>query len=139
VQAAGIALPALVPSAGAGLLSAVLFGGTFAAIVAMVFAWARTLPGGPSPRAIGVLACCYGAGQVLGPLLASNGIHIALLLGAAAVACAIAPLLYVGWRTTQTRFCLIKNNDAVASLVFAQRDELAVRAQRSARRGAHAA
>jgi hypothetical protein len=139
VQAAGIALPALVPSAGAGLLSAVLFGGTFAAIVAMVFAWARTLPGGPSPRAIGVLACCYGAGQVLGPLLASNGIHIALLLGAAAVACAIAPLLYVGWRTTQTRFRLIKNNDAVASVVFAQRDELAVRAQRSARRGAHAA
>lgn len=107
VQAAGIALPALVASPAAGqlsavadLLSAVLFGGTFAAIVAMVFAWARTLPGGPSPRAIGALACCYGAGQVLGPLLASSGVHLALLLGAAAVVSAVAPLLYLGWRTT---------------------------------------
>jgi len=101
VQAAGIALPAMVASPGAGPLSAVLFGGTFAAIVAMVFAWAGTLPGGPSPRSVGMLACCYGAGQVLGPLLASSGIHIALLLGATAVASAIAPLLYLGWRTTQ--------------------------------------
>jgi hypothetical protein len=139
VQAAGIALPAMVASPGAGLLSAVLFGGTFAAIVAMVFAWARTLPGGPSPRSIGVLACCYGAGQVLGPLLASNGIHIALLLGAAAVASAIAPLLYLGWRTTRTRFRLVGNGDGPATAVR----ELASRAQREraggTRRGVHAA
>jgi hypothetical protein len=113
VQAAGIALPAMIASPAAGLLSAVLFGGTFAAIIAMVFAWARTLPGGPSPRAVGVLACCYGSGQVLGPLLASSGVHIALLLGAAAVASAIAPLLYLGWRTTQTRYCLAGNNDSL--------------------------
>ena len=138
VQAAGIALPALVPSTGAGLLSAVLFGGTFAAIVAMVFAWARALPGGPSPRSIGVLACCYGAGQVLGPLLASSGIHVALLLGAVAVATAIAPLLYVGWRTTQTRFCLVRNDDALASLDFAEADAQRERAG-SPRRGVHAA
>ncbi|HEY1623873.1 MAG TPA: YbfB/YjiJ family MFS transporter [Streptosporangiaceae bacterium] len=147
VQAAGIALPAMIGSPGAGLLSAVLFGGTFAAIVAMVFAWARTLPGGPSPRSVGVLACCYGAGQVLGPLLASSGIHIALLLGAAAVAIAIGPLLYLGWRTTQTRFCLVENSDVRASRVYAARNagvhELAVRAQRErvggTRRGEHAA
>lgn len=146
VQAAGIVLPAMVASPAAGLLSAVLFGGTFAAIVAMVFAWARTLPGGPSPRAIGVLACCYGAGQVLGPLLASSGVHIALLLGAAAVAIAVAPLLYLGWRTTQTRFCPAGKSDALASGVFEDRDagvrELAVGAQRQpvggARRGEHA-
>jgi hypothetical protein len=118
VQAAGIALPAIVASPGAGLLSAVLFGGTFAAIVAMVFAWAGTLPGGPSPRSVGMLACCYGAGQVLGPLLASSGIHIALLLGAAAVASAIAPLLYLSWRTTQTRFCPVGNSDALTRPVF---------------------
>jgi MFS family permease len=99
MQAAGIALPAMVASPVAGLLSAVLFGSTFAAIVAMVFARGRMLPGGPSPRIVGMLACCYGAGQVLGPLLAGRGVHTALLLGAAAVAGAIAPLLYVGWRT----------------------------------------
>jgi predicted MFS family arabinose efflux permease len=99
MQAAGIALPAMVASPVAGLLSAVLFGSTFAAIVAMVFARGRMLPGGPSPRTVGMLACCYGAGQVLGPLLAGRGVHTALLLGAAAVAGAIAPLLYVGWRT----------------------------------------
>jgi hypothetical protein len=142
VQAAGIALPAVVASPAAGLLSAVLFGGTFAAIVAMVFAWARTLPGGPSPRSVGVLACCYGAGQVLGPLLASSGIHIALLLGAAAVAVAVAPLLYLGWRTTQTRFCLTGKSDGPASGTAGVR-ELAVRAHRErpggARRGVHAA
>lgn len=116
VQAAGIALPAMVPSRGAGLLSAVLFGGTFAAIVAMVFAWARTLPGGPSPRSVGLLACCYGAGQVLGPLLASSGIHVALLLGAAAVAVAIVPLAYLRWRDSQSPFCLMAESDALASL-----------------------
>jgi hypothetical protein len=99
VQAAGIALPAMVASPAAGLLSAVLFGGTFAAIVGMVFAQGRMLPGGPSPRAVGMMACCYGAGQVLGPLLASSGVHTALLLGAAVVAIAIAPLLFLGWRT----------------------------------------
>jgi len=103
VQAVGIALPAMVASPVAGLLSAVLFGATFAAIVAMVFAWGRMLPGGPSPRTVGILACCYGAGQVLGPLLASGGIHTALLLGATAVASAIAPLLFLGRRTAARR------------------------------------
>jgi len=125
VQAAGIALPALVASPAAGLLSAVLFGGTFAAIVAMVFAWARTLPGAPSPRSIGMLACCYGAGQVLGPLLASSGIHLALLLGAAAVASATAPLLYLGWRTAQTRFCqagTARNSDVLARRILEDGD-----------------
>jgi Uncharacterised MFS-type transporter YbfB len=141
VQAAGIVLPAMVASPGAGLLSAVLFGGTFAAIVAMVFAWARTLPSGPSPRSIGMLACCYGAGQVLGPLLASSGIHIALLLGAAAVASAIAPLLYLGWRATGTRFRLVENRDAPACRVFEDGDvgvrALAVSAQRERAAGPH--
>ena len=103
MQAAGIALPALIASPAAGLLSAVLFGSTFAAIVAMVFAWGRTIPGGPSPRTIGALACCYGAGQVLGPLLASSGVHTALLLGAAAVASAIPALLFLGWLSAKTR------------------------------------
>ena len=102
VQAAGIALPAMVSSPVAGMASAAVFGGTFAAIVAMVFAWGRTLPGGPSPRTVGTLACCYGAGQVLGPLLASSGVHTALLLGAAAVTLAIVPLLFLGWRTMGT-------------------------------------
>ena len=134
VQAAGIALPAIVASPGAGLLSAVLFGGTFAAIVAMVFAWAGTLPGGPSPRSVGLLACCYGAGQALGPLLASSGIHRALLLGAAAVAAAVAPLLYLGWRSAQTRFSLAGKTDARYRRSFDDGDvavrELAVRAPR---------
>jgi hypothetical protein len=142
-QAAGIALPAIVASPIAGLLSAVLFGGTFAAIVAMVFAWARTLPGGPSPRSIGTLACCYGAGQVLGPLLASNGIHIALLLGAAAVAGAIAPLLYLGWHTTQPRFSLVGSGDTRGRRAGGGVRELAIGAPREraggSRRGAHAA
>jgi MFS family permease len=103
LQAAGIALPAMVSSPVAGLLSAVLFGATFAAIVAMVFAWGGMLPGGPSPRTVGILACCYGAGQLLGPLLAGSGVHAALLLGAAAVASAIAPLLFLGQLATRRR------------------------------------
>ncbi|MGD0556554.1 MAG: YbfB/YjiJ family MFS transporter [Streptosporangiaceae bacterium] len=102
VQAAGIILPAMVASPVAGLLSAILFGGTFAAIVAMLFARGGMLPGGPSPRSVGMMACCYGAGQVLGPLLATSGVHTALMLGAAAVACAIAPLLFLRWHTAKT-------------------------------------
>jgi MFS family permease len=121
VQAAGIALPALVASPIAGLLSAVLFGATFAAIVAMVFALGGMLPGGPSPRTVGILACCYGAGQVLGPLLASRGIHTALLLGAAAVASAIVSLLYLRWRISQTRFNPVAESDALVC-VFEDED-----------------
>lgn len=98
VQAAGIALPAMVASPAAALLSAGLFGGTFAAVVAMLFAWGGMLR--PSPRSVGLMACCYGAGQALGPLLASRGVHTALLLGATVVASAIAPLQFLAWRAT---------------------------------------
>jgi hypothetical protein len=59
------------------------------------------LPGGQSPRSVGTIACCYGAGQVLGPLLAGLGIHSALLLAATAVASGIVPLLFLGRRTAQ--------------------------------------
>jgi len=146
VQAAGIALPAIVASPSAGLLSAVLFGGTFAAIVAMLFAWGGTLSDRPSPRSVGMMACCYGAGQALGPLLASRGIHTALLLGAGVVACAIVPLLYLAWHTSGLRFRLVGKSEALACGVLEDGDvgvyECTVCAQRErasgTRRGEHA-
>ena len=93
VQAVGIALPALIGGTVATLIAVVLFGGTFLTIAGI------TLKAGANlgfPRAAAVLTTGYSAGQILGPLLAApllhNGYDQALLLAAALVLTAAAPL-----------------------------------------------
>jgi MFS family permease len=89
IQAAGIALPALVPGAAAALVSAALFGATFLGIASLALAVGAHLR---YPRAVALLTAGYGAGQVLGPLVAApllhHGYRPALLAGSVIVAAA---------------------------------------------------
>ncbi len=93
VQAVGIALPALIGGTVATLIAVVLFGGTFLTIAGITLKAGATLG---FPRAAAVLTTGYSAGQILGPLLAApllhNGYDQALLLAAALVLTAAAPL-----------------------------------------------
>lgn len=83
VQAAGIALPALVGGVAAALISAVLFGGTFIGVSTLALATGRELR---YPRAVALLTAGYSVGQILGPIAATpllhHGYHRALILGA---------------------------------------------------------
>ena len=99
IQAAGIALPALVGGVAPALLSAVLFGATFLGVVSLALALGAQLG---YPRAVALLTTGYGLGQILGPLvvtpLLQHGYHLALLVGAAIAAAAAlaAAVLRIG-------------------------------------------
>ena len=99
IQAAGIALPALVSGVAPALVSAVLFGATFLGVASMALALGAQLR---YPRAVALLTTGYGLGQILGPLVVTpllhHGYHLALLIGAAIVAAAAlaAAVLRIG-------------------------------------------
>ncbi len=69
VQACGIGLP-LLGGAGAALLSAVLFGGTFIGISTLTLTLASQIAPRRSAGLIGLLTAAFGLGQIAGPLLA---------------------------------------------------------------------
>ncbi|MFD5796170.1 YbfB/YjiJ family MFS transporter [Streptomyces diastatochromogenes] len=100
VQAAGIALPALIDGVAAALLSAVLFGATFIGVSTLALAAGAHLR---FPRSVALLTAGYSVGQVLGPLavtpLLRHGYHQALLLAALVVltAAAAAAVLRIGY------------------------------------------
>ncbi|WP_344567943.1 YbfB/YjiJ family MFS transporter [Streptomyces axinellae] len=86
IQAAGIALPALLGGATSALVSAVLFGATFMGVSTIALSIGSHLR---VPRAVALLTAGYSIGQILGPLLAApllhHGYQQALLLGSAMV------------------------------------------------------
>ncbi|WP_406182771.1 YbfB/YjiJ family MFS transporter [Streptomyces canus] len=100
IQAAGIALPALVGGAAAALGSAVLFGATFIGISSLALATGAHLR---FPRSVALLTAGYSVGQILGPLVVApllhHGYHGALLLAALTVlvAAAAAAVLRIGF------------------------------------------
>ncbi|WUC40085.1 YbfB/YjiJ family MFS transporter [Streptomyces sp. NBC_00557] len=108
VQAAGIALPALIAGVPAALVSAALFGGTFIGISTLALATGAHLR---VPRSVALLTAGYSVGQMLGPPVVTpllrHGYHQALLLAAAVVlaAAAAAAVLRAGFpgRTTTGR------------------------------------
>ena len=87
VQAAGIALPALVDGVAAALIGAVSFGGTFIGVSTIALAAGRALA---VRGAVAVLTAGYSLGQIVGPLvvtpLLQHGFRYALLTSAAVVA-----------------------------------------------------
>ncbi len=95
LQAAGIALPALVGGVAAALVGAVLFGGTFLGVSTIALAAGRLLA---FPRAVAVLTTGYSAGQILGPLMVTpllhHGFRYALITSAIAVS---ASALTAAW------------------------------------------
>ncbi|MDT0483317.1 YbfB/YjiJ family MFS transporter [Streptomyces doebereineriae] len=100
IQAAGIALPALVGGTAAALGSAVLFGATFIGISSLALATGAHLR---FPRSVALLTAGYSVGQILGPLVVApllhHGYHRALLLAALVVlaAAAAAAVLRIGF------------------------------------------
>ncbi|UOQ55881.1 YbfB/YjiJ family MFS transporter [Leucobacter allii] len=86
LQAVGIALPALIEQAWAGMVAAALFGATFMGITTLSLAEGRALG---SPRAVALLTAGYSVGQIAGPLavvpLLDAGYRGALLVGAGIV------------------------------------------------------
>ncbi|MCI3270584.1 YbfB/YjiJ family MFS transporter [Streptomyces cylindrosporus] len=100
VQAAGIALPALVGGTAAALLSAVLFGATFLGVSTLALATGAHLR---FPRSVALLTAGYSVGQILGPLVVApllhHGYRGALLLAALVVlaAATAAAVLRIGF------------------------------------------
>jgi len=100
VQAAGIALPALVGGTAAALGSAVLFGATFIGVTTLALGAGAHLR---FPRSVALLTAGYSVGQILGPLavapLLHHGYHQALLLAALVVlaAAGAAAVLRIGF------------------------------------------
>ncbi|MDL5158370.1 YbfB/YjiJ family MFS transporter [Actinomycetospora termitidis] len=92
VQAVGLALPAFVVSPVAVVVSAVVFGGTFVAIVMLTLPLARTLAGRSAGPVVAVFSALYGLGQVVGPfavlLVGGDDARPALALGGALVVAA---------------------------------------------------
>lgn len=95
IQAAGIALPALVGGVATALISAFLFGATFLGVSTIALAAGAHLR---VPRSVALLTAGYSVGQVLGPLVVTpllhHGYHQALILAAIVVlAAALAALV----------------------------------------------
>ena len=89
VQAVGIALPAVLSSVAAALVSAAVFGATFLGVANLAIALGTELR---VPHAVAILTTGYSLGQIVGPLavgpLLHNGYHQALLVSAGVVALA---------------------------------------------------
>jgi predicted MFS family arabinose efflux permease len=100
LQAAGIALPAVVPGPAAALAGAILFGVTFIGVSTIALAAGAHLH---VPRAVALLTAGYSAGQIAGPLLVAplmqRGFHTVLIVGAGVVGCAavVATILRIGY------------------------------------------
>ncbi|MET9459321.1 YbfB/YjiJ family MFS transporter [Streptomyces canus] len=100
IQAAGIALPALVGGTAAALGSAVLFGATFIGISSLALATGAHLR---FPRSVALLTAGYSVGQILGPPAVGPVLHHgydrALLLASlmVLVAAAAAAVLRIGF------------------------------------------
>ena len=89
LQAAGIALTALVPGSAGALVAAASFGGTFVGITSLALALGEHLQ---VPRAVALLTAGYGIGQIIGPLISrpllGTGYSAPLLLGSVVLAAA---------------------------------------------------
>lgn len=87
VQAAAVAVSAVIGNAAVQMVAALCFGGTMIAIVMLALGEGARLAG---PRAAAILTSVYGLGQVLGPLavapLLGGGYSAALGLAAAVIA-----------------------------------------------------
>ncbi|PKB20081.1 YbfB/YjiJ family MFS transporter [Janthinobacterium sp. 64] len=95
LQALGVALPVLAPSAAGYLLSAILVGGTFVGTVTVAMPAAQRAAVKAGTSMMAVMTVVYGVGQIVGPVLAgslyaqSHSFNSALLAAAGALLLAI--------------------------------------------------
>ena len=96
LQALGVVLPVLAPSAAAYLLSAILVGGTFVGTVTIAMPAAQRAAAKAGTNMMAIMTVVYGVGQIIGPVLAgslyaqSHSFNSALLAAAGALLLAIA-------------------------------------------------
>ncbi|AQR69251.1 MFS transporter [Janthinobacterium sp. LM6] len=96
LQALGVALPVLAPSAAGYLLSAILVGGTFVGTVTIAMPAAQRAAVKAGSNMMAIMTVVYGIGQIIGPVLAgslyaqSHSFNGALLAAAGALLLAIA-------------------------------------------------
>ena len=96
LQALGVVLPVLAPSAAAYLLSAILVGGTFVGTVTIAMPAAQRGAARAGTNMMAIMTVVYGVGQIIGPVLAgslyaqSHSFNSALLAAAGALLLAIA-------------------------------------------------
>jgi MFS family permease len=72
LQALGVALPVLAPSAVGYLLSAILVGGTFVGTVTIAMPAAQRAAGKAGANMMATMTVVYGVGQIIGPVLAGS-------------------------------------------------------------------
>ncbi|HEU4817904.1 YbfB/YjiJ family MFS transporter [Janthinobacterium sp.] len=99
LQALGVALPVLAPSAAGYLLSAILVGGTFVGTVTIAMPAAQRVAVKAGTNMTAIMTLVYGVGQIVGPVLAgslyaqSHSFNSALLAAAGALLLAIVASL----------------------------------------------
>ncbi|NVN99132.1 MAG: YbfB/YjiJ family MFS transporter [Geobacteraceae bacterium] len=91
LQACGILLSSIAATVFTAGLAAIIFGGTFLGIVALVMAEGGRRAGSEGRRAAAILTVCFGLGQVVGPPLAGlladkQGFTLPLILAGSLVA-----------------------------------------------------
>jgi predicted MFS family arabinose efflux permease len=95
LQALGVALPVLAPSAAGYLLSAILVGGTFVGTVTIAMPAAQRAAVKAGTNMMAIMTLVYGVGQIIGPVLAgslyaqSHSFNSALLAAAGTLLLAI--------------------------------------------------
>jgi hypothetical protein len=96
LQALGVALPVLAPTAAGYLFSAILVGGTFVGTVTIAMPAAQRAAVKAGTNMMAIMTVVYGVGQIIGPVLAgslyaqSHNFNTALLAAAGALLLAIA-------------------------------------------------
>jgi MFS family permease len=86
LQGAGTLLPAISVSPLASLCGGILLGGTFMGITVLSLQYGVLLSGKPSAHTIAIMTALYGAGQILGPIVAGGqGIETAFIVSAASL------------------------------------------------------
>jgi predicted MFS family arabinose efflux permease len=105
VQAVGVILPVLSAHPVSVLVSAVLFGGTFVGITALVVALANRSGSANPTRVIGVLTASFSVGQIIGPVVAGvlaeggQGFDLSLVFAAVTILFGAVLLVAGGWRS----------------------------------------
>ena len=99
VEAVGVAASVAVPGLAGPLLGGILLGGTFVAVTAYGLAIGRQLAGPATRRALATMTAAFGAGQIIGPVVAgyaaeATGSYAAPSLAAAAALLAAAALAW---------------------------------------------
>lgn len=76
VQALGVMLSVVTPSAAALLIAAALLGGTFMGLTALGLIGARQLSAADPRRSLALLTAAFGVGQIIGPVVAGYGFDV---------------------------------------------------------------